>query len=214
MSVLHHNGLISTRSPCALILPTLLALLHMMPVQAEMEPASGRMLIASRDLVDPNFSETVILLVEHDESGSMGVVINRPTSVPVQEALPQFETLGEYDGRLFFGGPVEVGSLVILFRSSDTPVGAKRVLEDIHISSHAKILEDLSDQGLDKSHLRLFAGYAGWHAGQLDMEIASGGWHVMTGDAGFVFDEQPAELWRKLVPPPQPILALAIVTTP
>ena len=214
MSVFRRSEFISAWPVRAVVCLILLLPLVILPAQADVAPASGRMLIASHDLSDPNFSQTVILLVEHDEGGSMGVVVNRPTSVSVQEALPQFEDLGDYDGRLFFGGPVEVGSLVILFRSSETPEGAKQVLGDIHVSSNAAILEKLSEQGLGYSHLRLYAGYAGWHAGQLDMEIAGGGWHVVAGEAGLVFDDRPADLWPRLVPPPEPILAHATASSP
>ncbi|MGI9265222.1 MAG: YqgE/AlgH family protein [Gammaproteobacteria bacterium] len=213
MSAFLHN-FTCARPPGATIFVALLTLFCIPPGLADTEPASGRMLIAARDLVDPNFSQTVVLLVEHDEGGSMGVIVNRPTSVSVQEALPQFESLGEYDGRLFFGGPVEVGSLVILFRSSETPEGAKRVLDDIHVSSNAAVLEKTIEQGLGYSRLRLYAGYAGWSSGQLEMEIANGGWHVVTGETAFVFDEPPADLWQKLVPPPEPILALATASAP
>ena len=180
-----------------------------LPANAEIAPASGRMLIASRDLTDPNFSQTVILLVEHGEDGSTGVVINRPTRISPHEALPQIENLDQYDGHIFFGGPVEISSLVLLFRADETPPGATRVLDDIHVSSDATILQELTEKGLGDSDLRLYAGYAGWHAGQLDTEISRGGWHVLPGKADLVFDQQPGGIWKKLLPPPEPILAHA-----
>jgi putative AlgH/UPF0301 family transcriptional regulator len=82
------------------------------------------------------------------------------------------------------------------------------VLDDIHVSSDATILQELTEKGLGDSDFRLYAGYAGWHAGQLDMEISRGGWHVLPGKADFVFDKKPADIWQKLLPLPEPILAL------
>ena len=179
------------------------------PVNAEIAPAGGRMLIASRDLTDPNFSRSVILLVEHNEDGSMGVVINRPTLIPAHEALPQIEDLDQFEGKVYFGGPVDVGTMVLLFRASETPEGATRVLGDIHVSRDAEVLKKLAGQELGDTDLRLYAGYAGWHAGQLDMEIAHGGWHVLPGKADLVFDQTPADIWEKLLPPPESIMVLA-----
>jgi putative transcriptional regulator len=179
------------------------------PVNAEMAPASGTMLIASRDLNDPNFSQSVILLFEHNEGGSMGVVINRPTRVSAHEALPQIEGLDRFEDNVYFGGPVDVGTMVLLFRASETPQGATRILGDIHVARDAAVLHELVGQGLDDMDLRLYAGYAGWHAGQLDMEITRGGWHVLPGKANLVFDRKPADIWEKLLPPPDPIMVLA-----
>jgi putative transcriptional regulator len=187
----------------------LLAMAAPFPATAEMAPASGTMLIASRDLRDPNFSQSVILLFEHNEGGSMGVVINRPTRISAHEALPQIEGLDRYEGKVYFGGPVDVGTMVLLFRASEAPQGATRVLGDVYVARGAAVLAKLVEQGLDGVALRLYAGYAGWHAGQLDMEIARGGWHVLPGKADLVFDQKPADIWKKLLPPPDPIMVLA-----
>lgn len=203
-------GLATVRLACSLCLAFAATVPGITTVLAQAVPASGKMLIATRDLNDPNFSETVILLVDHDEDGSMGIVINRPTTVAANTALPQIEDLEAYAGRLFFGGPVEIESLVVLFRAEDTPQGARRVLEDIHVSQDGDLLAELARKGLGDSELRLYAGYAGWFPGQLDMEIERGGWHVLPGRAALVFDDEPGDVWKKTVPPPEPIMTMLL----
>ena len=207
MTILRLTLAVAGRATFTGCILAVMASLSPMLAIAEMAPAGGRMLIASRDLTDPNFSQTVILLIEHSVDGSMGIVVNRPTTITAREALPQIDDLEEYGGHVYFGGPVEVGSLVLLFRSSETPQDAKRVLENIHVSYDAALLEKLTAQGLGDSELRLYAGYAGWQAGQLDMEIAGGGWHVVPRKADLVFDQHPVDVWKELLPPPEPILA-------
>jgi putative transcriptional regulator len=210
MKMQRDTGRTVARFACGLCLAFAATVPAITPALAQAIPASGKMLIATRDLNDPNFSETVILLVDHDEGGSMGIVINRPTRVAANTAVPQIEDLEAYTGRLFFGGPVEIESLVVLFRAEETPQGARRVLDDIHVSQDGDLLAELASKGLGDSELRLYAGYAGWFPGQLDMEIERGGWHVLPGRAALVFDDEPGSVWRKTVPPPEPIMTMLL----
>lgn len=157
-------------------------------------PRTGRLLVASPALHDPNFSHTVILLVNHDEDGTLGVVLNRPGEISVASALPAWEPLAVEPGVVFHGGPVAPTGVLGLGR----PQGQPAASADPGVG-----LVDLDEdpQGLpgDVDAVRLFAGHAGWGAGQLEQEIAAGGWFVVEAREGDVFSSDPTGLWRTVL---------------
>ena len=163
------------------------------------EPATGRYLVASRDLLDPNFIQTVILLVHHDEEGSMGLVVNRPARVRVTEVFDDIKVAEANNGPVYLGGPVSPGGVLALLRARGKEEGAEDVVGDLHLVSSAKLLEETLAKGTDPKSLRVFAGYAGWGAGQLESEMALGSWYVLEGDVGIAFDRSPSTLWERLI---------------
>ena len=156
----------------------------------------GQFLIASRGLLDPNFAKTVVLLVVQNEEGAMGIIINRPTDVRLGEMVQDVEGVDERPETVWVGGPVAYWQLVLLFRSGLESGEDEPVLEDVYFSASREVLEDLLESELE---FRVFAGYAGWSPGQLEQEIARGGWHVLPGDSELVFDHEPLTLWKELV---------------
>ena len=156
----------------------------------------GSFLVASRDLLDPNFSHTVVLVLDYNSEGALGVIINRPTEVGLDEMVADLEGLVDRSETVWVGGPVAHWQVVLLVRSADGIEGAERVFADVHFTASRVVLESILESD---EEFRAYAGYAGWAAGQLEGEIERGGWHVLPGDAEMVFDAEPLELWRELI---------------
>ena len=163
--------------------------------------APGRLLVANPMLPDPNFDRTVVLLLAAGRDGALGLVLNRPSETDVAAPLPEWGPLAAEPAVLFVGGPVQHQAVICLARSAgggadaeDGP-GWSAVLPGVGTV-------DLDRQGgLSRSvaGVRLFAGYAGWGAGQLESEIDAGAWWVVEADPGDPFSDRPEELWRAVL---------------
>ena len=163
------------------------------------ELSAGMLLVATPALLDPNFADTVILLLDADGDGALGVVLNRPSPVPVGEVLRPWDDVVSEPEVLFHGGPVSTeGALAValLRDEDDPPVGFRGVLGRLGLLDLDTPLE-LVEGSVDR--LRIFAGYAGWGAGQLDAEVEEGSWYVVPAQAPDVFRADPTELWRDVL---------------
>lgn len=145
---------------------------------------SGRLLVAAPGLDDPNFRRTVVYMLAHDADGALGLVLNRPGKLPAAAALPHWAVHAAEPALLFQGGPVETGGVIGLGRGAD---GLPHPLDLGEEPGPATGGADL---------VRLFAGYAGWGAGQLDGELAYGGWLVLDARPEDAFTAEPERLWR------------------
>lgn len=164
-----------------------------------MSPSQGKFLVSKREMRDPRFAQTVVLLIEHGEKGTMGLVINRRTKLTLSEALPQLESRAGRSEFLFMGGPVQVQAISVLLRSKSQQDGSRRVLEGIYFSTSASLLKQIIGGAMPGSRFRAFAGYAGWGPGQLEQELRRGDWHVLQAEADDVFQEPPSEIWPELI---------------
>ena len=162
--------------------------------------ARGRFLVANRSLSDPTFSETVVLLVDYDDNGALGVVVNRPTDVPLDAALPEVEELRKRKDIVFLGGPVARDRMVLLLRTTATPPQSVLVFDKVYATGSLKALRHTIGHG---ESMRAYAGYAGWGAGQLDAEVARGDWLIGPADSKAIFDDPPE---RSLVALPRTLL--------
>lgn len=193
-----------------------LALLLALPEIAMAQvPATGRILVATPALADPNFSETVVLLVHHGEDGSLGVFLNRPTWVDGADPFPDLAVLEEQTRTLFLGGPVQMTQLLILTSSARTTEGLSPLLDGVQLTTDIALVTDTLRGSADS--LRLFAGHTAWATGQLEAEIDDGYWRVVDGSAALIFSDDPANLWERarglaesgvtarLTRPPQPL---------
>lgn len=162
------------------------------------EPARGKFLVARESLTDPNFRETVILLLEYEPDGALGVVINRPTDVPLAKLLPDVSELSGRPDLAFLGGPVARDRMILLIRASTAPAASARVLDDVFITSSLDVLRELSRGAEDARRFRAYVGYAGWGPRQLDDEIQRGDWSVTAGEPGSVFAKDPKSVWSEL----------------
>lgn len=166
------------------------------------EARPGMLLVATPALVDPNFIDSVVLLLDADADGALGVVLNRPSGVPVDEVLESWGDVVADPEVLFHGGPVGTdGALAVaLLRDpEDVPVGFRAVdgvdgrLGLVDLDTPVELIEG-SLEGL-----RIFAGYAGWGADQLDGEIEEGSWYVVPAEAADAFRADTADLWRDVL---------------
>jgi putative transcriptional regulator len=158
---------------------------------------TGRLLVAMPVLDDPNFSRSVVFILDHDEDGALGVVINRASDVPVADAVETFIDLVPTPSVLFGGGPVEPDALVAIGRS--TAAGDRADTTIIEGLQLVDLDEDPVFAGINLSQVRLFAGYAGWSPGQLEQEVWHGAWAVVDVDAGDLFTATPETLWEDVL---------------
>jgi putative transcriptional regulator len=165
---------------------------------------SGRLLAATPQLGDPNFRRTVVLIVEDDlEEGTLGVVLNRPTEVPLDQVLEAWTGLATGPPVVFRGGPISPNSALALalVPGADEPVGW-RSLDGTPVMSRLGLVDlgappELLAGGI--TSMRVFAGYAGWGAGQLRDEIDEGAWYVLPGDPADAFAADPEHLWQTVL---------------
>ncbi|MGA9747622.1 MAG: YqgE/AlgH family protein [Nocardioides sp.] len=159
--------------------------------------APGRLLVATPALVDPNFERTVVLLLDVDDDGALGVVLNRPSPVPVQEVLPGWGDVLAGPDVLFQGGPVSTDSaLAVADLRDEEPLGFRRLFGSTGIVDLDTPTEIM---GPALSRLRVFAGYAGWGSGQLEEEIEEGSWLVLLAEPGDLFGGDPERLWSRVL---------------
>lgn len=161
----------------------------------------GSLLVAAPTLVDPNFFRSVVFMLAHDdEDGSLGVVLNRPSPVPVAEIVPGWSPLAAAPSVLFIGGPVQPGAAICIGRcevpGAAQAVGFAPLLDDL---GTVDLHEDPLDVPVRLAEVRVFTGYAGWGPGQLADEIGSGSWHVLEADHGDVLSSDPTGLWSRVL---------------
>ncbi len=159
----------------------------------------GVFLVASPNLSDPHFHQTVVLICEYGPEGTLGVIVNRPTELLLSEALPAIPVLKGTSYVLFAGGPVQPGGVLMLFRVAQAPADTRQVMEGIYLGGNMSTLERVITQPQPTETFRAFAGYAGWAPGQLEMELALGSWATVKADPVSVFDKDPATLWPELL---------------
>ena len=156
-------------------------------------PFKGKFLIASPALRDPNFAQAVVLLITHDDSGAMGIIINRPLSMTVAEAWQQVSSVPYVnDTPLHQGGPCE-GMLMVLHR--DESLAQITVSDGIFLATDADTVRQLVETGDDP--MKFLVGYAGWSPGQLEEEIKEGAWVLADAGPSEIFDT-PEDLWLTL----------------
>ncbi|MFB6817809.1 YqgE/AlgH family protein [Streptomyces sp. NPDC056347] len=164
----------------------------------EVSSLTGRLLVATPALADPNFDRAVVLLLDHDEEGSLGVVLNRPTPVGVRDILMPWAGLAGEPDVVFQGGPVSLDSAlgVAVIPGDEGPLGWRRVYGAIGLVDLEAPPELLAAA---LGSLRIFAGYAGWGPGQLEAELAEGAWYVVESEPGDVSSPRPERLWRAVL---------------
>ena len=177
--------------------------------------ALGKVLVASRDLGDPNFAKTVILLVHYDEDqGAVGLVLNKRTDIPISRA---FHDLKEASGRkdpVYLGGPVELNTVLALLKSTKKPEGADRVFGNVYLISDKDLLTRTLASHAEASVFHTYIGYAGWSAGQLEHEVELGAWRIMSADAATVFHADPDSLWDHMIQQTELNIARLFTYTP
>jgi putative transcriptional regulator len=163
-----------------------------------MDPSAGSLLVAAPTMADPNFARTIVLLLDTGESGALGVVLNRPTALDVVDVLEPWADLVAGPGVRFQGGPVgmdaalAVANVAAGVAADDEPIGWRRVFGSTGLVDLDAPVEIVSTA---LSSVRIFAGYSGWGAGQLEAEIEEGAWYVVPAEPQDPFLDDPERLW-------------------
>lgn len=170
------------------------------PGQDKLAPAQGSFLVSKGEIEGGPFYQSVVLLLAHSDKGTLGLIVNRKTEIPLREALPGLAR--ETSHELYFGGPVELSGLLYLFRSGEPQEDADHVMGNVYYSGDRELLEELMESdktpALKNDELHLFVGHSGWAPGQLDGELVRGSWDVVRADAFTVFGKDPATMWDEL----------------
>lgn len=160
-----------------------------------MDSLRGKLLISAGGLVDPDFRHTVVLVGEHGPEGALGVVLNRPLDLTVEEGIPELQRFVESGTPVFQGGPVQPENPVLLAEFDGTG--------EAHLPVFGKVGFLIGDVPLDVTEdiqrARVFAGYSGWGPGQLEAEIAEGSWIVDPAREDDVFTDAPELLWSRVL---------------
>ena len=151
---------------------------------------AGQLLVASPKLGDSNFEKTVLLMVQHSPDGALGLILNRPLKITIDEAWEQVsQTPCNSAGHIHHGGPCE-GPLMVVH--TDEALSEDEVSPGIYFSAERELVEALVAHG--EEPMKFFVGYSGWTAGQLETEIAEGAWYAAPINGGRVF-HGPPEQW-------------------
>jgi putative AlgH/UPF0301 family transcriptional regulator len=161
--------------------------------------AAGKVLVVPRDSPDPTFAEAVVLLVHYGNDGVLGLMINRRTNLPISRVLPQLKDSAKYTDPVFMGGPVELDVILALLQSRAKPQEATPVFGDVYMVSTRRVVEAALTAGAGPNTLRIYLGYCGWAPGQLENEVAHGGWYIFDGSKELLFDSNPATLWSRMI---------------
>lgn len=163
----------------------------------EHQSLKGQLLLDGGKLVGSFFHRTVVLICQHDSEGAFGLVLNRLSGHTIREVLVADMPGQVLDLPLFVGGPVQPTAMSYLH--SDDYLPEATVMPNLNLGHSLDDLGEIGDSYSATSKLKLFAGYAGWSAGQLDGEMKRGAWLTHPADLGLVFHPKPEELWRTVL---------------
>jgi putative transcriptional regulator len=159
----------------------------------------GVFLVATPSLLDPSFRETVVLICDHGEEGTIGIVMNRPTSYPLSDVFPDIPGLKGLSHTLFEGGPVQRQGLLMLFRSETGSENTKSLLDGVFWGGDPGMIASMVENPDPERQFRVFAGYAGWSPAQLENEISGRFWTTVPASAEIIFEHDPTTLWEELI---------------
>ena len=160
-----------------------------------MNSLKGQLLVATTQLLDPNFARTVVLILEHNDEGAVGVILNRPTQARVTDLAGQgFEESTDWEKPIHLGGPV-AGTVLVLHEVEE--LSDVEILPGVYSTAEASKIQQLIRSQAEPS--LILANYAGWRAGQLETEIEEDSWLTCPATPRHVFSDDPAELWESLV---------------
>ncbi len=159
----------------------------------------GKLLVADSNLRDPRFVQSIVLLFRYGKDGAAGLILNHPTPTGVSKLFPQITGVQKRKDLIHLGGPVSIESLFVLLQGQDVGENAERIFENIFITTDKSTIQKLIGKIGNEKQLRLYAGYAGWGVGQLELEIAGGYWHVLPAETKAIFHNNPTEVWREFL---------------
>jgi putative transcriptional regulator len=162
------------------------------------KPLTTILITARTELPDPNFKDSVVLVMNNLADAPVGVIVNRPTRITVASAFPELKNLAPLNDKLYFGGPVEIASASFLFRADTPPENATKVLDGIYFSGNRELLLKLLGRDKPMEGLRIFIGHSGWGPGQLENEISRGDWKLAPAESDAIFGGKSEHPWPEL----------------
>jgi putative transcriptional regulator len=162
---------------------------------ADTDPTTAVLIVARSSLRDPNFKDSVVLVLNNLGPGPAGVILNRPTRIPVSELFPGVEHLARANDKLYFGGPLATTSVLFLFRAAAPPGEAIRVADGIYLGTDRDLLRKLLSRDKPMDGLRIFVGFSSWGPGQLEGEIARGDWTLAPATSNTILDRKSEHPW-------------------
>jgi len=160
---------------------------------------AGKVLVASRNLGDPNFAKTVILLVRYDAQGVLGLVLNHRTDVPLSRVLDSLKAAKGRSDPVYLGGPLETAAAFALYQSPAKPEGAEHVFGGVYLINSKPLFEQTISAQPKPDVFHVYLGYAGWTQDQLRQEVELGAWFIFPAEAGTVFNADPDSLWPEMI---------------
>ena len=161
----------------------------------EAKPLTTILLVARPELRDPNFGDSVVLVMNNIAEAPKGIIVNRPTRLTVASVFPDLQHLAKVDDKVYFGGPVDLKAVSFLFRADSKPENAVAVVEGVYLSTDGELLYKLLRRERPMEGLRIYIGYSGWAPGQLEAEIARGSWRLAPADAAAIFEGKSERPW-------------------
>lgn len=172
-----------------------------LPVQSKNARSlgAGKVLVASRNLGDPHFAKTVILLVRYDAQGVLGLVLNHRTDIPLSRVLDSLKAAKDRSDMVYLGGPLETAAVFALYQSPAKPEGAEHIFGSVYLINSKRLFEQTISAQPKPDVFHVYLGYAGWNQDQLRQEVELGAWFIFPAEAGSVFNVDPDALWPEMI---------------
>ena len=159
------------------------------------KPLTAILLIARDGLPDSIFADSIVLVMNNLGPAPVGIVINRPMSIPVSRMFPDLKRLAQLPDRVYFGGPVDFGSVWFIFRAATPPEHAIQAIDGVYLSADRQLLLQLLGRDKPMDSLRIFVGHAGWAPGQLETEIERRDWTLKRAETEAIFSGKSEHSW-------------------
>ena len=162
---------------------------------ADTKPSNAILIVARDHLPDSNFADSIVLVMNNLGPGPVGIIINRPMPIPVSRLFPDIERLARVRDKVYFGGPVDFGSVWFLFRAATPPEHAIQACDGVYLSADRELLLQLLGRNKTMDSLRIFRGHSGWAPGQLEAEIERHDWTSKRAEMDAIFSGKSEHPW-------------------
>jgi len=162
---------------------------------ADAKPMNAILIIARTGLPDSNFEDSIVLVMNNLGPGPVGIIINRPMPIPVSRLYPDVARLAQVHDKVYFGGPVDFGSVWFLFRAATPPERAIQAFDGVYLSADRELLLQLLGRNKPMDSLRIFLGHASWAPGQLEAEIERHDWTSKRAEMEAIFSGKSEHPW-------------------
>ena len=161
----------------------------------EVQPLTAILLVAQGVSPESDFADAKVLVMNNLGPAPIGIIVNRPSPIPVSELFPDLKRLEQLRDKVYFGGPVELESVWFLVRTTVPPEHSVRAIHNVYLSADRELLRRLLSRDKPMDGLRIFVGHAGWAPGQLEQEIGRGAWTLERADADAIFNGKADQPW-------------------